>query len=498
VCQGLDSQQNHQPFLTREKKQEMFMPANKLAWVTRYLSAFILLALVLGGLSAAGAQAAGNPVDLELSGAGASSWNISNVKPGDAGAILVTLKNAGTKAGAVTIWLSDIVSTEGNNPESETGDTSEPGELDAYLVINLTSSRLTTNITLPVALNQFPQSPSGPAYVKLSQIGAGESINVTWHWSLPPGANNDVQGDSVSFTINYVIEELPAPPGGGGGNGTAPANSYELLIISKAGELSSSTYVGLSELGRTQQALSVSDIYRSFTLTIEGGTLLTSNEIEIPRILRITRSDELLQALGNGITIISPLYEIAALIGNREYGYVAFDQPARITLRYDARLVPDRDASIFIGILCSDQTIIKLPTEVGTDADGAYAQAITSTLATVAVFAEMPLPASKPASAVPAVPPAHAGPAAAPPGPGGASLITPQDAPEHNSQILSSGDGVTSSGQKDVSPAKKNDDTPLERKRDTGHLLITILTIFGYVVTSIILLIFFVFRTRPS
>jgi len=481
----------------------MLKKTGKLTYALRCMSMLLLLALVLGNLSATRAQAAGNPVDLELSGEGASSWNISNIKPGDSGTKSVTLKNTGTNAGKVTIWVSDIVSTEGANPESETSDTAEPGELDAYLALNLTSDRLTTNIVLPVTLNQFPQSLSSPTYIRISPLNAGETLDLTWHWALPPGTNNDVQGDGVSFTINYTIEELPAPPAGGGGNGEASGTGYGLLIITETREVSSSTSVELSVAGRTQQAVSVSDLNRDFMLTVESGTQITSNEVEIPRILKIRLSDEVLQALGgNEIIRVSPLYEITAFIGNKKYGSVAFDQPVKITLHYDARLVPDKSASIFIGMLRNEQTIIKLPTEVGLDADGAYAQALTTMLATVAVFVEMPLPAYEQAGGVSPVFPAGSADdnMVLPPGLGGAGLFTPQDELAWSFKTFGNGDESIKPAQKDIIPIKRgnNTDTLPEVGKATGRLLVTIFTIFSYVATSIVLLFVFVFRTRPA
>ena len=80
------------------------------------------------GFSSATANADPNPVDLELGGAGATPWNITDIQPSDSGTRTVELRNIGSRHGFVTIWVSGIVSHEGENPESETGDTAEPGE----------------------------------------------------------------------------------------------------------------------------------------------------------------------------------------------------------------------------------------------------------------------------------------------------------------------------------------------------------------------------------
>ena len=113
----------------------------------------------------------------------------------------------------VTIYISDLVSSEGDNPESETGDTAEPGELDDYLLLNISCSRLHTNISLPTTIDKLPQDASGwPRYCRVTPLSVGDTVTLHWHWELPIETDNDAQGDSLSFTINYMLEELPAPP----------------------------------------------------------------------------------------------------------------------------------------------------------------------------------------------------------------------------------------------------------------------------------------------
>ena len=159
-------------------------------------------------------QAAGEPVDLEVGGEGATNWNIDNIQPGDSGTKTVTLHNAGYKDGFVTIWISDVVSSEGTNPESETGDTTEPGELDNYLVFDLSCSRLSTNLSLPATIDNLPQSSSDPNYIEVGPLNAGDTVNLDWLWELPTQTGNDVGGDSLSFTIHYLLEEFPSTPSG--------------------------------------------------------------------------------------------------------------------------------------------------------------------------------------------------------------------------------------------------------------------------------------------
>ncbi|MFC1899217.1 hypothetical protein ACFLXP_02690 [Chloroflexota bacterium] len=167
-----------------------------------------MICLVLSGFLSIPVQAQTNPVDLELDSAGTTPWVISNIKPGDSGSKTVTLSNIGSGDGFVTIWLSDIISAEGLNPESETGNTAEPGETDRHLQLNLTAEELETNLDLPATINDLPQSVTWPDYIELIPLMAGDTIDLQWDWELPSQTSNEAQGDSISFTINYLLREF--------------------------------------------------------------------------------------------------------------------------------------------------------------------------------------------------------------------------------------------------------------------------------------------------
>lgn len=178
--------------------------------ITKFVTSLALAIIILASL-ALPASAQG-PVDLELGGEGATSWNIGNVSPGDSGTKTVTLHNAGSRNGVVTLWVSDIVSGEGTKSESETGDTAEPGELDHYLLFNISCSGLDSNITLPTTIDSLPHSATDTDHIKISPLNADDTITLDWQWQLPVETGNEVQGDSLSFTINYMLEEFPTTP----------------------------------------------------------------------------------------------------------------------------------------------------------------------------------------------------------------------------------------------------------------------------------------------
>jgi len=68
---------------------------------------------------------------------------------------------------------------------------------------------MTSNISMPALVNSLPQNAADAHYIKVLSLAAGETINIDWNWNLPPGTGNVVQGDSLSYIINYALEDLP-------------------------------------------------------------------------------------------------------------------------------------------------------------------------------------------------------------------------------------------------------------------------------------------------
>ena len=151
------------------------------------------------------------PIDLILGGEGATAWNFANIKPGDYGTKTVSLRNAGTLDGVITIWISNLVNTRISGADPKYAGLT--GELADYLRLNASSRGLEANIALPAPVANYPRTSTGPYYVRVNPLRAGETINLTWRWELPVQTGNNVQGKGTSFMLNYMIEELPpAPP----------------------------------------------------------------------------------------------------------------------------------------------------------------------------------------------------------------------------------------------------------------------------------------------
>ena len=165
-------------------------------------------------------QAYGAPdtLDLQLDDPAIIRWDIIDIMPGDSGIEPINLHNAGDIPGYIYIWIGDIVDGEGLNPESETGNTAEPGELSSYIhldIVNtgmnfgkLTGTGYMAHYDLPVDMASFPGSSNQALFILDTVINPGETLELEWQWQLPLSAGNVVQGDTVTFTFNYMLSSF--------------------------------------------------------------------------------------------------------------------------------------------------------------------------------------------------------------------------------------------------------------------------------------------------
>jgi len=308
---------------------------SRVAENTARLLLVVIVGLTLISYLPAPAQADDNPVDLELGGKGAVSWDITNIMPGDSGTKPVALRNVGDVDGFVTIWVSDVVSTEGDNPESETGDTAEPGELDRYLLFSISCDRLRSRISLPSTIDNLPQSASNQ--LRVTPLNVGETVSLDWQWELPVETGNDAQGDRLSFTINYMLEEFPPPAGGGGGGGGGAPAYYldtDLFSIEESYRIS---YGG--KLRETIEAASADGMV---SVSIPKGTLALDEDGERLELLVIAVDET-----------PSPPPQDSRIIGlayNFEPEGATFDPPISLTWSYnpDALLADVAEENLII------------------------------------------------------------------------------------------------------------------------------------------------------
>ncbi len=321
-----------------------------------------IMALILAGYPTAEVQAA-DPVELELGGSGAMPWSIANIKPGDSGNSTTTLRNAGYRDGTVTIWISDIVNAEGTNPESETGDIAEPGELGEHLLFNVSCSRLVTRITLPTTIHNMPQSVSSSSYLKINRLNAGETIVLEWQWELPPQVGNDVQGDNVSFTINYLLEELPPPEPEPGEEIVEPPSPIRILPIVMEGKRGG---IRVSAEGITaQEATTLANATGTFVMDVGRGVMITGPGGIVLELLELTVVEKTISALTvvpENIVALSHIYKITGYSNGREISQVNFNPYIDITIYYDPKNLPENALPPYIVNFSPGGNLVRLET----------------------------------------------------------------------------------------------------------------------------------------
>ena len=133
-------------------------------------------------------------------------FTLGTLAPGDSGTITYTLNNVGSIDGYLDLQGIGVVDTEGTNPESETGDITEPGELSGniYVTVTLGTSGLYTGLLSGIASDY-------DANVALAASGT-TTLTIAWVVDkdnvAPLGADvgNDIQGDvaTVGLTIELV------------------------------------------------------------------------------------------------------------------------------------------------------------------------------------------------------------------------------------------------------------------------------------------------------
>jgi hypothetical protein len=190
----------------------------------RIFSSVVLIILVCPLMmiwQAGRVYAASASLDLRLDAPGSIRWDIADIQPGDSAIESVTLHNDGNATGYILVWITDLIDDEGTNPESETGDTANPGELSSYIYLNIVNDGMAfgrlmgyayMDTALPISLDTFPASNNHALCIANTPLYAGQSLELRWKWALSPRAGNNVQGDTVSFTINYQLTRNPPLP----------------------------------------------------------------------------------------------------------------------------------------------------------------------------------------------------------------------------------------------------------------------------------------------
>jgi spore coat-associated protein N len=161
-------------------------------------------------------------LDLNINGGNiaVTTFNVSAVAPGDSGSDNSTLANVGSLLGELDISTSAVTNTPGAGGSEYEGGSGELGanaEIAMYIDVDDSGTFNAGDIGLK-SDNTTYADPTPLAYDIIDNY-ASKSWNATENmsasasdyfyilWRVPTGAGNDIQGDSVSVNITFVLEQ---------------------------------------------------------------------------------------------------------------------------------------------------------------------------------------------------------------------------------------------------------------------------------------------------
>jgi hypothetical protein len=145
--------------------------------------------------------------------------NLNNVMPGESGSRYVTLKNAGSIHGSLDILITSVINTGGSGGsryEDGIGNLGDVAEIAAWIDLDedavfdpgldlalnsngsVVSSALQWNI-----VNNFSEKTWINA---IAGMDSGSLSRFYISWRIPPEAGNEIQGDSLSFDVNFILK----------------------------------------------------------------------------------------------------------------------------------------------------------------------------------------------------------------------------------------------------------------------------------------------------
>ena len=197
------------------------------------IAAFLVMALVGGGTwayfsdpetSTDNSLTAGT-LDLNINGGNTAvtTFSATNVAPGDSGSGSSVLANVGSLSGELDISFSAITNTPGAGGTEYEGGSGELGgeaEIAVYIDVDQSGDWSSGDIGLksdsttyshPTALNYATiDSYGSDSWDAVETMAAPASDNFTILWRVPTTAGNDIQGDSVSFDVTFILEQAEA------------------------------------------------------------------------------------------------------------------------------------------------------------------------------------------------------------------------------------------------------------------------------------------------
>ncbi|MDD1748083.1 MAG: hypothetical protein LUQ16_10010, partial [Methanomassiliicoccales archaeon] len=261
--------------------------------------------------------------DLELNDGYDTPFALENLKPGDMGSKVVQLRNVGNVAGQIAIWVSNV---------QEYDYAGDGAHLDDYLYFEVNSAEISTDVRMPCLVHELPTAPIGGSYIWLLNVRAGQTVQITWFWEFLENyqSQNEAQGDSLSFDINYLLGEMPPP--------NLNMSWLEVQVLDQV------TMALLDSECRSVDQVVATDSSLSMSLTIPEGTSCMSDDGRAVRRIAIAQEEES-APVGAGQALVSPVFSVSAFVSSDEMVSQFIDQ-AILRINYDPSLLPSLTEAI--------------------------------------------------------------------------------------------------------------------------------------------------------
>lgn len=123
----------------------------------------------------------------------------ADVYPGFTDTKMITVENTGTINGLLSVRFTNIVNSPGETTEPEGAlGTPDLGELGANLDIVISDGSTSWSAKLD----------SWTGLVSLGALNAGQTRSLTLTYSVNSAVGNVIQDDSVTFTIEFVLDQV--------------------------------------------------------------------------------------------------------------------------------------------------------------------------------------------------------------------------------------------------------------------------------------------------
>jgi spore coat-associated protein N len=161
-------------------------------------------------------------LDLNIEGgdSAVTTFSVDSAVPGDSGSGSDTLANVGDLNGELDIEFSAITNTGGSGGgefEDGIGNLGAVAEIAAFIDVDqsgtwnsgdigLKSDGTTYNDSVALDYDAIDDYDS-QTWDAIETLAASSTDDFIIMWRIPAGAGNDIQGDSVSFDIAFIMEQ---------------------------------------------------------------------------------------------------------------------------------------------------------------------------------------------------------------------------------------------------------------------------------------------------